>query len=308
MVKSLFITGANGFIGRHLLARLDSQKFDHVYCLTRTDINPRECAREKNFHWLVGSVFDSTIYNESLDSVDAVIHLAATTGKAQRDQYFTVNFNGTQYLLDQCKQQGVRNFLYASSIVVKYKNHSDYYYAQSKQKGEDAVIQSGLNYTIVRPTIVLGKDAPNWKALSSLARLPLIPVIGNGTTPIQPIDVDDAVDSIISIIQEGEFRNESIDLGGPEILSIEDFLKRIHRLYNRDQPRVIHLPHKPLRWLMAFTEKYLSRLMPLNAGQLSLFVEEGTITANRICEKRRSHMKDVNTMLKALISNERHCD
>jgi nucleoside-diphosphate-sugar epimerase len=308
MAKSIFITGANGFIGRHLLARLEPRQFDHIYCLTRSDINPREIARGENFHWLAGSIFDSRIYSGCLDSVDAVIHLAATTGKAQREQYFTVNSKGTECLVKQCKEHGVNNFLYVSSIVVKYKDISHYYYAQSKQEGEVAVIQSGLDYAIVRPTIVLGKDSPSWKALSNFARLRLIPVLGTGTTQIQPIDVDDTVDAIISIIQEGAFRNESFDLGGPEILSIEDFLKRIHWLYTWEQPRVIHLPYKPLRWFVAFTEKYLSRLVPLNAGQLSVFVEDGTTAANQFFEKRRLHMKDVNTMLKALISNERHCN
>ena len=308
MVSSLFITGASGFIGRHLLTRLQPQQFDHVYCLTRTEIAAREFTDKANFHWLVGSIFDSGIYSGCLDSVDTVIHLAATTGKAQRDQYFTVNSTGTQYLLEQCKQRGVKNFLYASSIVVKYKHKSDYYYAQSKQDGENAVIQSGLNYTIVRPTIVLGKDSPNWSALSNLARLRFIPVLGNGTARLQPIDVDDAVDAIISIIQEGDFRNESFDLGGPEVLSIEAFLKKIHRLHNRHEPTVIHLPHKPLRWLVACAERYLARWMPFNAGQLAVFVEEGTIASNRVFEKRRPHMKDLDTVLTALTSYERNAN
>jgi NADH dehydrogenase len=303
MITSLFITGANGFIGRHLLARLDRQKFANVYCLSR---RPQQSVRETTFHWLVGSIFDSAVYGETLDSVDAVIHLAATTGKAPRDQYFSINFKGTQYLLDQCKQRGVRNFLYVSSIVARYKDKSYYYYAQSKQKGEDAVIQSGINYAIVRPTIVLGRDAPNWRALSRLAQLPVIPLIGNGDTLIQPVDVDDVADSIISVVKQGEFRNESMDFGGPEVLSIEEFLKRIHRLYNRNQPRIVHLPPKPVRWIVGISEKYLSRLMPLNAGQLSVFVEEGMITVNPLFEASRSRLKDVDAMLKSLVSDEKY--
>jgi nucleoside-diphosphate-sugar epimerase len=307
MVSSLFVTGASGFIGRHFLTLLKPESFDHVYCLTRSESTARELAYQKNSHWLVGSIFDSSVYSNYLESVDAVIHLAATTGKARPDQYFNVNSIATQYLLDQCKQRGVRNFLYVSSIVVNYKDKSHYYYAQSKQEGENAVIRSGLNYTIVRPTIVLGKDSPIWKVLSALARLRVIPVLGDGRTRIQPIDVEDVADAIVSILQEEYFQKQSMDLGGPEVISIEGLLKNIHRLYAEDEPKFIHLPYKPLRWLVARSERYFSRWMPLNAGQLSVFTEEGTITSNRLCDQRQSRMKDVDTMLKALISHDRHC-
>ena len=161
-----------------------------------------------------------------------------------------------------------------------------------------------MNYTIVRPTIVLGKECPGWSALSRLAQLPFIPISGDGTARIQPIDVDDLVDAINLIVEEKDFCNEIFDLGGPETLSIEDFLKRVHRLYRGHEPKVIHLPHKALRWVIAGAERYLPRLMPLNAGQLSVFVEDGTIVSNRIFERQRSRMKDLDTILQALTANE----
>jgi len=300
MINSIFITGASGFIGRHLLAKLGCQQFDHVYCLTRTDINIRKCAPEKNVHWLVGSVFDSAIYNKHLDSVDAVIHLAATTGKAQRDQYFTMNAIGTQYLLDQCRRCGVKNFLYVSSIAVKYKDKSRYYYAQSKQEGEAAVIKSGLNYAIVRPTIVLGKESPSWKALSAVARLRVIPVLGDGTARIQPVDVDDLVDAVISVIEEQDFLNESFDLGGPDVLTIEELLVNIHRLYCHAEPRVVHIPYQPVKGVLSLAG-YFSSMLPLNAGQLSVFVQDGTIATNRLYTQRRHRMKNIDTVLRLLV-------
>lgn len=301
MANSLLITGASGFIGRHLLSRLPQQLYDRIYCLTRTEkAADRQLADEKKIRWLIGSVFDGNVYGRHLASSSTVIHLAATTGKALRNQYFTVNAAGTRYLLSQCKQRGVKNFLYVSSIAVKYEDKAYYHYAQSKQEGEEAVIQSGLNYTIVRPTIVLGKESQGWSTLSRLARLRLVPLIGNGKTRIQPIDIDDLVDAMIAIIHEHEFRDETFELGGPDILSIEEFLKKIHRLYHGTEPRVLHLPRKPVTWIVACAEKYLSGLMPVNAGQLSVFGQNGTIVSNRLYEKRRSHMKDIDTVLRGL--------
>src|SRR5262245_22988827 len=303
-MRSLFITGASGFFGRHLIARLEARHYDHVFCLTRSASTAKQIPEEKNFHWLVGSLFDSDGYGRGLDSSDVVVHLAATTGKARREEYFTVNSAGTRYLLAQCKQRGVKHFLYVSSIAVKYGDKSHYYYAQSKQEGEEAVTQSGLNYTILRPTIVLGKDAPGWKSLSGLARLPLVPVLGDGSTRIQPIDVDDVVEAILAIIEEQDFCNATYDFGGPEIITIEEFLRKIYRFYHGGEPRIMHLPQKPLRWIVACAESVLPGLMPLNAGQLSVFVQDGSVAPNRLYEKQRPRMKDLDTVLRSLTRNE----
>jgi NADH dehydrogenase len=244
------------------------------------------------------------VYGGCLDNCDVVIHLAAATGKAAREEYFAINSTGTRYLLAQCKRRDVKRFLYASSIVVKYTDNSHYYYAQSKQEAELSVKESGLNYTIVRPTIVLGKESPSWKLLSMLSRLRAVPVLGDGSARIQPIAVDDLADAIVSIVQEPDFRNEIFDLGGPEILSFEDFLRRVHRLYRSAEPRIVHLPYKPVKAMVAWAERYASSLMPLNAGQLSVFVEDGTIAPNRLYETRRPHMESLDTLLKALTRDE----
>lgn len=300
-MPSLFITGASGFIGRHLLARLIPQRYDHIYCLTRRESRNPKPVHQVNLTWLRGSLFDSDRYKSYLDESVSVIHLAAATGKAPAGQYFSVNRDGTRHLLECCRERQVRNFLYVSSIAAKYRDKSHYDYAQSKLESEEIVAKSGLNYTILRPTIVLGKDSSGWKALARLARLPLVPVFGNGSARIQPIDVADLVDAMISIIDEQDFRNESFDLGGPDVLTIEEFLKKVHRLNNGDEATIVHLPYGPLRRLVACAETLVPSILPLNAGQLSVFVQDGTITSNRLYEKQRPYMKDLDTMLRDLV-------
>jgi nucleoside-diphosphate-sugar epimerase len=301
VASSLFITGASGFIGHHLLARINPEQFNPVYCLARNEATARKLAGQKHFHWLIGSIFDSDVYGSRLDSSDMVIHLAATTGKARPDEYFRVNATGTRYLVEQCKQRGVKNFLYVSTIAVKYRNKSNYPYAQSKQEAEEAVKQSGLNYAIVRPTIVLGKESSGWNALSKLARLPLIVVFGDGSTRTQPIEVDDLVDAMIAVVKEEDFHNESFDLGGPDTITIEEFLKKVRRLYRGNTRKVLHLPYEPLKRIVAYADSYLPSVLPLNAGQLSVFVQDGTVTSNRVYEKQRPYMKDLDTVLRLLV-------
>jgi NADH dehydrogenase len=296
-MNSLFVTGATGFIGSHLLRGIGINKYERVYCLTRSEDKARHLFKGDNLRFVAGSLFDSGGYASSLRSSDVVVHLAAATGKARAQEYFDVNARGTEFLVEQCRHAGVKNFIYISSIAVKFQDKSQYYYAQSKQQGEEAVIRSGLSYTILRPTIVIGKESPAWRSLSALARAPFLFMLGDGATRIQPIYVDDLVEAILSVVDERIFSGETFDLGGPEAIGIEEFLKRIHRLYRGKDPKVVRLGLRPLIPALAFLEKHLYSLLPFTAGQLSAFVNDGTVESNRLFEQKRSRMKNVDSML-----------
>ena len=301
MGRSLFITGARGFIGRRLLARLNPRNYDQVYCLSRGDTKNYTTPNAVGFTWLEGSLFDADNYARYLNSDVTVVHLAALTGKAAADQYFAVNREGTKYLLARCRERRVESFLYVSSIAAKYPDKSDYYYAQSKLQAEEVVRKSDLCHVIVRPTIVLGREFSGWQLLSRLARLSWVPVVGDGSTQIQPIEVDDLVDAMMTVIEENDFHNETFDLGGPDVLSVEDFLVKVHRLYHQSNPRVVHLPYGPLRRTLCLAEACFSSMLPLNAGQLSLFVQDGTIAANRLYARHRPRMKGIDLVLQLLV-------
>jgi len=299
MENPLLITGASGFIGRHLLQKLDPHRFAPIYCLSRSGDLTHQLPGHGRVRWLKGDLFDS-IVDKGLDSSSIVVHLGATTGKASPQRYFEVNNAGTRHLLKRCQESGVKKFLYVSTIAVKYKNEPRYFYARSKEAGETAVRRSGLSYTILRPTIVLGQESPGWKALSNLARLRIIPVPGDGTARIQPVDVEDVADAIVSILEEQDFQDRTYELGGPDVVSLEAFLRSIHRLYYDREPKIIHLPALPLRWLLASVEKCVPLALPLNSGQLSVFLQDGTIESNALFEKRRLHMKTLSAILDAL--------
>ena len=301
MARSLFITGASGFIGRHLLARLAPRRYERIFCLTRRASAVPGLVDHPNVTWLTGSLFDSDRYRNCLDASVTVIHLAAATGKALPREYYSVNRDGTRRLLECCRERRVRNFLHVSSIAANYRDKAHYDYAQSKLESEEIVAKSGLSYTILRPTIVAGQDSTGWKTLARLAQMRLVPVFGDGSARIQPIDVDDLADAMISIIDREDFRNESFDIGGPDVLTMEELLRKMHRLNNGDEAKIVRLPYGPMRLVVTCAESLLPSLLPVNAGQLSVFVQDGTVASNRLHDERRPFMKDLDTMLRGLV-------
>lgn len=302
MKSSIFITGSSGFIAGNLLQKLNLGEYETTYCLSRnrskitTDLSEKD-----NFKFIRGSIFDADLYTPYLASCNTIVHFAAVTGKARPEEYFKVNTEGTEILINQCKQLGVHNFLYISSISVKFSGASKYYYAQSKLQSEDAVRNSGLKYTIVRPSIVIGKESPILESLSKLAKAPITPIFGDGRVKIQPIYIDDLTDCLLSIINENIFLGETFDLGGPEIVTIEKFLKNIHQIYYNKDIRTIHIPLKLFIPFLTFLEKYFMSILPFTVGQLSSFRYDGTIEKNRLFLKHLPQMKNVDKMLKICI-------
>jgi NADH dehydrogenase len=295
MKSTLFITGASGFIGRHLLARLDPADFSTVFCLSRNGL----AGAPSGFHTLAGSLFDADRYASALERADTVVHLAAATGNAPAHDHFRVNAEGTRFLIRQCETLGVKRFLYVSSIAARFPDTRHYPYAQSKRQGEAAVRDSKLAYTIVRPTIVLGRASPIGRRLHALATAALTPVLGRGTARIQPIDVDDLASCLLAIITNQRFANEVLELGGPEVMTMQALLTRMHRLEHNRNPRLVHLPAGVLRSALAWLER-LPIPLPVSAGQLASFVNDGVAEENDLAREQRPRMKSVDQMLEVL--------
>ena len=304
MPTSLFITGASGYVGRRLVSLIDPAGHRTIYCLARRGTPFRGPEPEAKAHWVTGDLLDSAAYSKPLACCDTVVHLAALTGKHQAAAYFRVNTEGTRVLVDASRRAGVQNFLHVSTIAVKYRDQSRYYYAQSKKLAEEIVAQSGLRYTILRPTIVVGNRAPVLEGLCRLARAPWIPLFGGGQVGVQPIYVDDLIHSILSILDEEMFENQTLDLGGPEVLSMEDMLIRLRRSLGGKEARLVRIPVGLISPFLAFFERFFLPVMPFTAGQLASFSNDGTIESSPFFERLRPRMKSFDEALRLATAHE----
>jgi len=262
---NMFVTGGTGFVGRRLLAGLPCGT--KAWSLARS----APVRASSGVEPVIGDLSDPAAYAAVLRRVDLVLHLAARTGKASTADFFAVNAEGTRTLLDACRAAGTPKFVFVSSIAATYADTTTYPYARSKQLAEQAVRESGLNYLIVRPTIVLGTGSPIGSRLAGLARLPVMPVFGDGHVQVQPVCVDDVAAFLLSIVAHRALPDAAVDLGGPEVMSFEELLRRFRlALLGRRGP-VIHLPVRGAMRFLSWAERWIPTI-PVSAGQLSAFV------------------------------------
>ena len=159
---------------------------------------------------------------------------------------------------------------------MKYPDTHRYHYARAKQEAEAAVRDSGLRHALVRPTVVVGPEAPVWRAILALARRRVILMPGNGRVRVQPIFVDDLVATMIALIRKDLFGDGIYELGGPDVAPFDELLRKVHRLRTGREPVVIHLPLRPIMAGLSALEPVLGRHLPVTAGQLFAFRYDST--------------------------------
>jgi len=292
-VAGIFVTGGGGFVGGFVLAALRSRGLR----ATVLDRSGRAPAAE-GLHAVRGELGEPAGYLGALRETDTVLHLAAATGKATAAEHRRVNLDGTVALLEACREAGVRRFLFVSSIAVKFPDKRDYPYARAKQQAERAVRESGLRFTIVRPTIVAGRGSPVMAGLGRLAGLPVLPLFGGGRGRIQPVHVADLAELMLDVLEADAFDGGVLEFGGRDVVTTEELLRSIReRLRGRRGPAV-RLPVGPLLPLLRAAERVLGPgRLPVTAGQLCSLRFDGTAEDNPFRAARRESLRGVPEML-----------
>ncbi|HEY8120844.1 MAG TPA: NAD(P)H-binding protein [Myxococcota bacterium] len=287
--RALFVTGATGFVGRRVLA-CAAERFGRVIALARSEPADLPAGVELLHGDLLGPA--PRAWERALAGCDAVLHLAATTGKAAPAEYERGIVDATAALAAAAQRAGVRHFVYVSSIAVRFPDRAHYPYAHAKQRAEQRVRESGVRATIVRPTIVAGPGSPVMQGFATLALAPVTPVFGDGQRRVAPIHVDDLAALLVEIAA-GEPSAEPIELGGPETFTLDALLSGLRVARGGGPPRLAHLPLAPIRALLAALEPALRPILPLTAGQLATFANDGVPVPSAFRAQRTAALRGV---------------
>jgi len=304
--RTIFVTGASGFIGGHVLRRLIRSGKHRILCLTRSsNVASDRAGRDRNVEWITGELGQAATYVEALGQADAVIHLAAATGAASTQRLREVNHVGTLALLAACKDAAAGKIVFVSSIAVTGADVAHYPYAQTKLAAEKAVQDSGLDCVIVRPTIVLGEGAPNWRMLRKLSSLPVVPLFGGGRAQVQPVDVIDVARGLEWLAENRLESGGVVELGGPEVLPFAAFLARIRAACGRGGFRGLSIPIAPARIALRMLKRILGDRSPLGPGQLAPFINDGVAEPNPVFDVLRPGMRPLDELLQRIAHADR---
>ncbi len=266
----VLVTGATGFVGRHLLPALE--RAGHSLSLPIRDSSAKARLPETPVPTtrrisVVGDIDERSDWREALRDVDAVVHLAARAhllDEAAEDEaaFMRVNARGTSRLVEQSVDAGVRRFILMSSIgAVKASSESlvtldtpckpETPYGRSKLAAEHALInqsrETNMVWTILRPTLVYGPGNPgNMGRLVGLVRRGLPLPLGAVANRRSFTFVENLVDAATVALAHRNAANALFLLGDGEDLSTAELIRRIAALTG-SRTRLIPVPMPLLR-------------------------------------------------------------
>ncbi len=258
------VTGATGFVGRHVVREL-----------LRRGVLPvaaaRDPSRARNLLPEGVEVRRADLSPESLEMAfagcDAVVHLVAVIVERGEETFDSVNVGGTQAAVEAARRAGVTRFVHMSAFGAGPDPR--FPYLRSKWLGEEVVRGSGLAWTILRPSVILGEGAGFLHPILTLARFsPVYPLPLGGRTRFQPVAAADVAEAVARCLERGETVGKELDLGGPEVLTFREITERILR----EAGMARALVSVPLwtAYPFAFFQEKLARRPLVTRGQLAM--------------------------------------
>jgi NADH dehydrogenase len=222
----ILVTGGTGFIGGALIRHLVELGYP-VRTLIRPSPRSPRLPRGVAVDVAVSSLTDPRGLRAALVGVDTVYHLASGEWSGHGVNLYETDIEPTRAVVEAAEDAGVKRFFFVSHLGADRASA----YAVLRTKGivEETIRRSGLDYTIIRSSLVYG---PNDHFTTGLARLisalPLIFLIpGDGRVHIQPLWVEDLVTCLVWALEDPETVRHTVAIGGPEYLSFRQVIDMV---------------------------------------------------------------------------------
>jgi nucleoside-diphosphate-sugar epimerase len=252
----ILVAGANGYLGSYICRELISRgqpvialKYDHyasvildhplieyITCDIRQPVLPQieQAIRDKSIH--------------------AVINAAALLGSSDYDKNYAVNALGVGNLVAFSRVTGISRFIQVSSVVVlkAYKGP----YGETKLTGQQIVEDSGLDYTVFIPAMILGPEGLGInRILKNVFRFPFfVPMIGKGQQTQHPVFVKDFASYIVKSIPETKAFSKTYQIAGDKVIPFIDLIRMILQI--KGKKRIfVNIPPGLVRMMGKFFQK-----------------------------------------------------
>ncbi len=250
---NILITGASGFIGRHLIESLLKSDHNITACIHKSEL-PFDV---KIFKIDFAQMLKITDWLPLLIGIDVVINCAGVIAGNRKHSFDVMHTQAPIALFKACEKTHVKRVIQISALGADVSALVDFH--KSKKRADDYLRSRSLQWFILRPSLVYGKGGKSFGFFKSLSNLPLIPLMGDGEQLIQPISINRIV-AVIEKCIESKDTNKTIDVVGNKAISYKQWMQQLRS--KKSSARFIKIPLK----LMKFISWVLK---PLNLQLLS---------------------------------------
>jgi NADH dehydrogenase len=269
----VFLTGASGFVGSHVLRRL-LEDGHQVRALVRgRTVLTSDSSFAPRVEQVEGDITSPTVRNHAV-GCDAVINLVGIIQERGRSTFEAVHHLGTKNLVESARAGGVKRFVQMSALGARPKDASLYH--TTKFAAEEEVRNCGIPAVILRPSLIFGPGSAFVNQMVSVMRgAPLFrPIPGTGKYRFRPVHVNDVVECFVQSLTNEAASGQTLNLVGGEELTLDEIGDEIASCLGV-RKSVLHVP-LPLMKAAATFFSFLPITAPVTHTQLRMLVEGST--------------------------------
>ncbi|HWJ72681.1 MAG TPA: complex I NDUFA9 subunit family protein [Kaistia sp.] len=282
--KLVTIFGGSGFIGRHAVRALAKRGWRIRVAVRRPDlaghVQPLGAVGQimpvqanLRYRWSV---------DRAVEGADAVVNLVGILSENGRQTFGAVQSFGARAVAEAARGAGISTLVQMSALGAAANSES--LYARSKAEGEAAALQTVPGAVVLRPSIVFGPEDQFFNRFANLTRfMPFLPLIGGGTTRLQPVFVGDVAEAIARAVDGTVAGGRVYELGGPEVKTFRECLELTLKEIERSRPLL------PMPWGVARVQASIMEWLPnpmMTRDQLKLLETDNVVSPQAIAEAR----------------------
>lgn len=227
----IVVTGANGSVGRNLLAHASGRADLEVVAAVRSEKAAAALPARPGVEVRVVSADNADDLAQALTGATSLVHLSGILIESSTASYAQANVAATATAVEACRKAGVPHIVLISALGADA--HSSNRYRQSKGEGEQVVERSGLDGTIIRTPILLGPETAGAAGIVRPILSGKVSLLGGGHYVMRPLDIDDLSAAILSACQTRQKGVHIHELAGPEPIAYRALIERVAGLLGR---------------------------------------------------------------------------
>jgi uncharacterized protein YbjT (DUF2867 family) len=301
--NGIVVTGANGQLGRALLAKLAADSRPVVRALVRSE-RARKTIEDAGIDPPPEiEIVDYTSPNQmeaALRGARCVIHLVGIIKEMPGTRYVEAHEQTCHALTLAASRAGIERIVYLS--ILGSSPDSENPCLASKGRAEMLLLEDRVPATILRVPMVIGGDDPASHSLRKQARSSSVRLIGGGRTLQQPIDARDVVRAVLAACTREPGRDLSLDAGGPECLSHRNLILRVARLW-QNEPTIRSMPVALARLAVRFLDGMLPNA-PITPAMFDILQHDDRVDPERFSKILGIELTPLDTTLSELLGPE----
>lgn len=273
----ILLTGATGYIGNSLISYLLMNNIEIRALIRPNSVSKIKKEVQQQIEIVTGDVTEKSSLTGKLKGIDSIIYLPGLIREFPKKgiTFRAIHFDGVMNLVDEAIRSDVKRFILISANGVRFDASTAYH--KTKYNGEEYLKHSGLEWTILRPSVIFGDEGKGYQNFISVLidlinMFPyFVPVIGTGKYRFQPIHIHNLFEVIIKCLRGQEAIGKVFHVCGKEMFSYNELIDQISSFVGKKKIR-IQLPVGLMKFISRMLESY--RWFPVTNAQIKMMLEE----------------------------------